>query len=130
MCREEQNKKQREKRALNGNCHTKKYEKTNKGFLVRTYRNMLSRVTGVTKNKNHLYLGLEILDKDYFYLWSLSNFDFNYLFTKWVESDYKRTLTPSIDRIDSKKGYTIDNVRWITFSENCRNGANSRFRKS
>jgi len=130
MCREEQNKKQREKRAENGNYHTKKYEKTHKGFLVRTYRNMLSRVTGVTKNKNHLYLGLEILDKETFYEWSLNNVYFDLLFYDWVKSDYKRTLTPSIDRIDSKKGYTIDNVRWITFSENCRNGANSRFRKS
>jgi hypothetical protein len=129
MTREEKNRHQREQRALNGNIHTKKYEKTPKGFLVRTYRNMLSRVNGVTKHKNHLYLGLEILDKKDFYIWSLLNFDFNYLFTKWEESGYKRILTPSIDRIDSSKGYTLDNMQWITFSENCKRGANSRFNK-
>lgn len=128
MDRLEQNEKQRAKRLLNNNFHTKKYEKTPKGFLVRTYRNMLSRVTGVNKNKNHLYLGLEILDKDFFYLWSLSDFNFKYLFEKWIESDYDRRLTPSIDRIDSKKGYTKDNVQWITFSENCRRGNESRFK--
>ena len=38
------NEKQRLSRKLNNNLHTKKYEKTKKGFLVRLYRNMLSRV--------------------------------------------------------------------------------------
>jgi len=130
MTREEKNKYQREFRALNGNSWTKKYEKTHKGFLVRTYRNMLSRVNGVTKNKNHLYLGLEILDKETFYKWSIYNFDFISLFAYWELNDFKRTLTPSIDRIDSKKGYTINNIQWITFSENCKRGANSRFNKT
>jgi hypothetical protein len=129
MTREEKNKHQREQRALNGNVHTKKYEKTEKGFLVRTYRNMLSRVNGVTKKKNHLYLGLEILDKEDFYLWSMNSFDFKYLFEKWIESNYDRKLTPSIDRIDSKKGYCFGNMQWITFSENCKRGAESRFKE-
>ena len=127
MTREQKNKHQREQRALNGNYHTKKYEKTEKGFLVRTYRNMLSRVSGVTKNKNHLYLGLEILDKKTFYEWSLNNVNFRELFTYWIMVDYERRYTPSIDRIDSKEGYTIDNIQWITFSENCKRGSNSRF---
>lgn len=129
MTREEKNAHQRLKRAENGNYHTKKYEKTKKGFLVRTYRNMLSRVNGVTKNKNHLYLGLEILDKETFYDWSLNNSMFNMLFEVWQTFDYERKYTPSIDRINSKKGYTIDNIQWITFSENCKRGANSRFNK-
>jgi hypothetical protein len=126
MTREEKNKKQREYRELNGNLNTKKYEKTEKGFLVRTYRNMLSRVTGVTKNKNHLYLGLEILEKESFYKWSLENIEFNMLFDKWIESNYQRKLTPSIDRIDVSKGYVIENIQWITFSENCKKGGEYR----
>lgn len=120
--KELQNLKQRERRAKNGNRNTKKYEKTKKGFLVRCYRNMLSRVTGVTKNKNHLYLGKEILDKKVFYEFSLSNNKFNKLFDYWESVDYERRLTPSIDRIDPKRGYSIDNIQWITFSENCRRG--------
>jgi hypothetical protein len=129
MNREEENRKQRERRAKNNNSTTKKYEKTTKGFLVRTYRNMLSRVNGVTKNKNHLYLGLEILDKEIFYEWSLSNISFQDLFTYWQMCDFNRKYTPSIDRIDSKKGYTLDNIQWITFSENCRRGNQSRYKK-
>ena len=120
--REFQNLQQRNRRANNNNKNTKKYEKTKKGFLVRCYRNMLSRVTGVTKNKNHLYLGKEILDKELFYKFSLSNNNFNLLFKEWENSEYERRLTPSIDRINTDLGYSIDNVQWITFSENCRRG--------
>tara|TARA_R110000868_G_scaffold322401_1_gene583335 strand:- start:30 stop:425 length:396 start_codon:yes stop_codon:yes gene_type:complete len=129
MNREEENRKQRERRVKNNNSTTKKYEKTNKGFLVRTYRNMLSRVNGVTKNKNHLYLGLDILDKETFYEWSINNEDFIMLFIIWSRLNYNRRYTPSIDRIDSKKGYTLDNIQWITFSENCRRGNQSRYNK-
>ncbi|AGO47304.1 hypothetical protein Phi19:1_gp014 [Cellulophaga phage phi19:1] len=117
--REIENKKQRIRRLNNGNKNTKKYEKTKKGFLVRCYRNMLSRVTGVTKNKNHLYLGKEILDKNVFYSYSMSDESFNNLFELWEKTNYERVSTPSIDRIDSLKGYSIDNIQWITFSENC-----------
>lgn len=83
---------------------------------------MLSRVTGVTKNKNHLYLGKEILDKELFYKFSLEDKSFNELFDHWETVDYERRLTPSIDRKETNIGYTIDNIQWITFSENCRRG--------
>lgn len=129
MTREEKNAHQRLKRAENGNYHTKKYEKTKRGFLVRTYRNMLSRVSGVNKNKNHLYLGKEILDKQTFYEWSLNDNMFNLLFDVWESFDYPRKYTPSIDRIDSKLGYTLENMQWITFSENCKRGAISKNNK-
>lgn len=116
------NRKQRERRAKDNNAVTKKYEKTKKGFLVRCYRNMLSRVTGVTKNKNHLYLGLEILNKDIFYEWSLNNKEFNELFENWQNYNYNRKFSPSIDRLNTDKGYTLCNIEWITFRENCRRG--------
>lgn len=109
---------QRKQRKLTSNHDVKKYEKTKNGFLMRCYRNMLSRVTGVTKKKNHLYLGKEILDKKSFYDWSLSDSNFNNLFSAWNKSDHVRKLTPSIDRIDPNIGYNITNIRWITHSEN------------
>lgn len=120
MNREKINERQRELRRKNGNAWTKKYEKTPKGFLMRTYRNMLSRVTGVQSKKSHLYLGKEILNKEDFYNWALKNDTFLMLFKNWTEKNYDRKLTPSIDRIDPKKGYTLSNIRWLTHSENSR----------
>jgi hypothetical protein len=117
----------RERRKENSNSSTFKYEKTLKGKLVRTYRNMTSRVNGILKSKIHLYLGLDILDKHIFYEWSLNNEEYNTLFNNWVVSGYKIKLSPSIDRKDASMGYTLDNIRWVTFEYN---SLNTRTRKN
>lgn len=121
---------QRVKRKANDNAATKKYEKTKNGFLVRTYRNMLSRVTGVQHKKAHLYKGLTILPKEEFYQWALDNIAFNELFACWVVLGYSRVASPSIDRIDSTKGYEKGNIRWLTHSQNSQLGALSRRRSA
>lgn len=118
--REELNKLQRERRKRNGDSATKKYEKTKKGFLMRTYRNMQSRITGVQKKKSHLYFGKELLSREDFYNFSLNDPNFHSLFDAWESKKYERKLSPSIDRVDSDKGYTLDNIRWLTHSENSR----------
>lgn len=128
-CKECSNKKQRELRKRNGNSYTKSYEKSIPGFLMRTYRNMKSRVCGVQKKKAHLYENKDLLNKDEFVMFSTNDHEFNRLFKRWEEIGYKRTLTPSVDRIDSSKGYSIDNIRWLTHSENSRLGVISKIRK-
>ncbi len=126
-CRECVNKKQRIYRKLSGNESTKRYEKTLNGYIMRTYRNMLSRVTGILKTKAHLYKGLDILSKDDFVTWSLSNSsNLKHLIYEYEKSGYDMRFAPSIDRIDSKRGYTLDNIRWITHSENSKMGSHSR----
>lgn len=117
---------QRKSRLNSNNKITKKYEKTVDGFLMRSYRNIKSRCTGVQNRKAHLYLGMVFLDKPAFYNWANSNSDFLSLFKTWSNNDYDRKLTPSVDRIDSKKGYAIDNMRWITHSLNSKLGAISK----
>lgn len=109
-----------------GKEYYKKYEKTIDGFLMRGYRNMLSRVKGIQKLKAHLYLGKEILSKESFYKWANESKEFHKLYTNWTLNGYERKLTPSVDRIDSSKGYELDNMRWITHSENSRLGAINR----
>lgn len=126
QCKPCVNLKQRLYRDKTLNCCTKEYEKTPKGYLVRTYRNMLSRVTGVLKSKSHLYEGKEILTKEEFYEWSLNSEDFNLLFKDYLLSGFEPKKAPSIDRIDSTRGYSVDNIRWITHSENSRLGAISK----
>ncbi len=126
--REKRNKRQRERRQLNGNKNTKSYEKTPNGFLMRCYRNMQSRVTGVQQKKAHLYKGLELMTRVEFYTWARQDKDFLGLFQAWERSEYDRKLCPSINRVDSKIGYTLPNVEWITQSENSRLGALSKWK--
>lgn len=109
---------QREYRAKTGNISTIKYERTPKGHLMRTYRNMLSRVRGIQKKKAHIYMGLPILDKSEFYEWSLNDSNYIDLWRVWVASEYDRKLTPSIDRIDPEHGYELWNMQWLTHSDN------------
>lgn len=115
---EQELKRQRERRKETGNAVTKRYEKTKRGFLMRCYRNMKSRVCGVQKLKAHLYQGKSLLDRDKFYDWSFSDETFHILFDAWEKSNYDRKLTPSVNRIDSDKGYELLNIEWITHSEN------------
>jgi hypothetical protein len=120
---------QRRYRRITNNIATKKYEKTKSGFLMRCYRNMKSRISGIQKEKAHLYKGKFLLDKKDFYSWSITQDSFNNLFNKWVENNYDRKLTPSVNRINPKLGYELNNIEWITHSENSRLGNLSRFNR-
>jgi hypothetical protein len=99
------------------------YEKTKDGFLMRMYRNMKSRIIGVQKEKFHLYAGKTLLPKEEFYAWAESSHKFHDFFKEWEDSGYKRTLAPSVDRINSALGYEVSNMEWVTHSENSRRGA-------
>lgn len=127
MTREEENAKQRASRAKNGNAATKKYEKTKKGFLMRLYRNIQSRVTGVQRAKYHLYSHItDVIGREDFYAWAMSSPEFHSLFASWEKDGYGRRLTPSVDRVDSKGGYAISNMEWVTHSENSRRSSRTR----
>jgi hypothetical protein len=128
MDRETKNRLQRERRLKNNNVETKRYEKTINGFLMRLYRNMKSRISGVQKEKYHLYEGKELLSKDEFYEWAKSNDTFLVLFDEYKKNEYDRRLAPSVDRIDSSKGYEISNMEFVTHSENSRRGSLSKWK--
>ena len=127
MTNEAINEKQKKQRTESNNIYTKRYEKTPKGFLMRLYRNMRSRITGVQKHKAHLYVGKEIMSREDFYAWAFhcSERKFFDMFEDYKESGFDRKLAPTVDRVDSSKGYTVDNIRWLTHSENSRLGAKS-----
>ena len=58
----------------------KKYEKTPNGFLMRMYRNMKSRISGIQHKKAHLYAGKELMTKEQFYSIVKSSNEFDILF--------------------------------------------------
>jgi len=120
--------KQRQKRKAEGNATTHRYEKTKSGFLMRLYRNMTSRVTGVQASKHHLYEGKPLIEKDLFYAWARSSGEFHRLFETWEKSGHDRKLCPSVDRVDSSQGYLLWNMEWVTHSENSRRGGCSQRR--
>lgn len=126
MTREEKNAKQRLTRLANGNLYTKRYEKTKRGFLMRLYRNMNSRINGVQKQKFHLYCGKELLPKSEFYSWAMANSTFHELFEKYERSNYDRKLAPGVDRIDPSRGYCLENMEFVTHSENSRRSSITR----
>ena len=101
-----------------------KYWKTEKGKLMLTYNNMKRRVDGYVKP--HIYNGLDICERYEFYEWSKNNTDFKLLFEEWSSKGFIRKISPSIDRIDTSLGYSVDNMQWITQSENSRKGSISR----
>lgn len=117
---------QRNQRLATGNAHTKKYERTSNGKLMRIYRNMKSRVEGIQKLKAHLYEGKELLSKEQFKEWANSE-EYLDMYQNWKDSDFDRKLSPTVDRIDSSLGYTTENMRWLTHSENSSLGSKSQW---
>ncbi len=112
---------QRIRRSMNNNIETKKYEKTINGFIMRAYRNMKSRITGVQKKKFHLYKGKDLLEKEVFYSFAKADENFNILFKIYKESGYQIRLCPSVDRINPNLGYTLENIRFIEQYKNSSN---------
>lgn len=50
--------------------------------------------------------------------WSFGSDRFDMLYIAWAESGFKKALTPSCDRLDDSKGYSFDNVQWMTWEAN------------
>jgi hypothetical protein len=108
-------------------CCSHKNKATINGFLVRLYTNMQQRVTGKKTKRPDLYLGLPILPRDVFYTWAKNHPDFLALYKRWFSNNFDRKLTPTINRMNSSKGYILGNIEWITNSQNC--GLSTEVRK-
>ena len=82
------------------------------------YGGMRRRVEGRQSKNPERWAGKPILPRETFYEWSKNHPDFLRLFKRWKMSSHDTKLTPSINRMDSDKGYTLDNIEWITHSQN------------
>lgn len=88
---------------------------------ARRYAEMKSRVEGRSTNRSNSF-GKELLSLAEFKEWCTSDPHFTIflvIYMDWVRSGFNLMLTPSVDRVDSKLGYTADNMQWLTFVENC-----------
>jgi hypothetical protein len=88
-------------------------------FLSELYVAMSERTKGNRTKRPDLYKNLPILPKDVFYNWAKNHPEFLKLYKRWFTSGFDRKLTPTINRMNSSKGYTLDNIEWMTNSQNC-----------
>jgi hypothetical protein len=86
------------------------YDKTEKGVI---------RVIYKTQKRNRKVRGLPPPDytKTELRQWLYEN-NFKALYDKWVTSGYTKDCKPSVDRVDTFKGYTLDNIRLVTWYDN------------
>lgn len=94
------------------------YRRSRNGLIRRAYVKMKQRISGRGTSTPQLYLGLDLLSLQDFFSFSMTCLDLMKIHGEWVKSGYDKCLTPSIDRIDTSKGYILENIRWITKSEN------------
>lgn len=93
------------------------FNKTKKGVLRTIF---YTQILG-SKKRGH---DKPSYTKDEFIKYGLNNNYFNIIYDRWVALNYDKDEKPSFDRIDSKKGYSFDNIQIMTWRENNIKGRN------
>jgi hypothetical protein len=84
---------------------TQKFRKTKKGILTNSY--------GRQKKRKEVLYSLKELHEKF-----LNDNRFDRLFKEWVLSNFNKLKIPTIDRINCKKPYSIENIQCLTWEEN------------
>jgi len=95
--------------------YDEKYRKTKHGLLRRLYHKQVIRCKRKSWSLPE-YTSQEFLD---FYH---DDWDFEDLYDQWVEHDYHKDFTPSVDRKDPGRGYVWDNIQLMTWQDNNKKG--------
>ena len=59
--------------------------------------------------------------------WCLAQTKYHDLHAQWVASGFKRLFSPSIDRLDDYKSYSLDNIQLMTSGDNLKKSFNDTF---
>jgi hypothetical protein len=92
-----------------------------KGYLRRLHYSLKQRCLGHIKHAQQ-YKGMEYLPIDQFLEFGLNSEIFLKMHQEYINSGWDRKLGPTVDRIDPNKGYTVDNIQFLTLSDNCSKG--------
>lgn len=99
--------------------YDKQYRRSLIGLIRRSHVKMKQRIKGNCRTPQ-IYANLSIMSSEDFIFFSINCSALQDLYKEWVISGYDIRLTPSVDRIDSSKGYVLGNIRWITHAQNSR----------
>ena len=117
--------KSRVKQNRNSNIdYYKQYDKNRQKYdfnriFRHRYSGIKARVEG-RASRTYKVEGKPMCTLNEFINWCHNNMDvFLRLHRIWKRNSYKRGFSPSIDRINNNKGYTLDNIQWILQKENC-----------
>lgn len=87
----------------------RKHHRTFRGRIVHIHVGMRQRA-----NKR----GFELIDRNEFIRFALESREYAELYRNWVAAGYPMRLCPTVDRIDNDRGYSRDNIQFLTQSAN------------
>lgn len=97
----------------------KNWQLTKEQYISRKYNYMRDRVTDPKRSEGgRHYYNLPICSRQEFFQFANSNPKFSRLFKTYKRSRGNRAKAPSVDRIDIYKGYTLNNIQFLTLSDN------------
>lgn len=113
-------KKYRKENAAHISRWKKECSRTFEGMVERMYNSMLGRVRGTTGRKEgrHYWFGKPIMPREDFLVFARNSNELHRLHKQWTNRSYDRKFKPCPDRVDSTKGYTPDNIGFVTVSQN------------
>jgi hypothetical protein len=86
-----------------------------KYLAMALYQYMKTRVGGHGKE---IFKGLEICSTEEFYNFAINNENLKRLMIQWRANGYSSRYAPTVDRIDSARGYLINNIQFLSKLDN------------
>lgn len=96
----------------------REYKYSIRGILNKKYNAMKDRVLGKSIHTCSSK-GKELCSKQEFIEWfETSKEEFMVIYNIWKDNNFQRRYAPSIDRINNNKGYSVDNLQWLSNIDN------------
>lgn len=99
-------------------CLRKNKRQNRPEFYLGVCYSEMSRRVKVFDELRPNYYGKDICTRDEFVSYFIKDKNFLRQYKIWQDSGFLRYCSPSIDRVDNDNGYTLDNMQFISQSEN------------